>query len=74
MTHNPHLSLHAAWLLVVAIFACAIAPPIGIFLIVLAFFTQKRFRRLVRAEREYRLAKARARLRREKILAARSLR
>jgi len=70
---NQSLSPVASALTIVGIIVCAAAPPAGLILIGIAVLAQRRFRGRFKRERAARLAAARAKLDREKILAAKSL-
>lgn len=73
MNNNSTIAPCMPFLLIIGIVLCSIAPPIGLILIVLAIPAQRHFRRRYRRNLDVEIEKARAKLRREKILAAKSL-
>lgn len=70
---NRHLSVTATAMVIVGIITMAVVPPVGLIIVLLAIWPQRRFRRSFREADEEAYAKAFERRRRERILAARSL-
>lgn len=70
---NHTTSLHAVGLVIIGLFACSIAPPIGLLFFVAAYFVQRHFRQRDRVDTGAKRMKAQEKLDREKILAARSM-
>lgn len=70
---NPHLSMGAVSLAIVGIMLVALAPPLLPFVILAVWGAQKRFRGGTRREMEAEIQRRRENLKREKILAIKSL-
>lgn len=72
-TDNTSLSPAGVMLVLAGLVIISVAPPIGFAMLIMAARSQCKFRREIRDDREHRIARARAKLDREKILAARAL-
>lgn len=73
MNNNTTIAPAVPFLLIIGVMLMAVLPPLGLVVILFAIPAQRRFRRQHRAMKQIAYAHARQKLRREKILAVKSL-